>query len=266
MRIPMASIKPVLKYVIAGGLVGVFILHPLTMVIYWFEFHVQESFQHTFWTFITEPLVKAFRGEMIGMTLIFALIGGSLGLAAGLYHYLLSRRNRIINQLTDELSKDLGLLIEKGEGELIELKSSIRWDLKQGKVNKGLEDVILKTIAGFMNNRGGALLIGVNDDGEIVGLEHDYSTLKRKNRDGFEQHLINMISSQIGTALCPLVQIVFHKIDAEEVCRVIIKASPRPVYIQRGSEVLYFLRTGNTTRELNVREALAHIEQRWPKR
>lgn len=189
-----------------------------------------------------------------------------MGLAAGIYHHLLSRRNRFINQLTDELSKDLRLLIEKGESELIELKSSIRWDFKQGRVNKELEHVILKTIAGFMNNRGGALIIGVDDNGEIVGLEHDYSTLKRKNRDGFEQHLISIISSNLGTDLCPLVRIIFHRVEGEDVCRIIIQMSPRPVYIQQGANVHYYLRAGNTTRELNVREALAHIEERWPKR
>ena len=43
------------------------------------------------------------------------------------------------------------------------------------------------SMAGFMNNHGGTLMIGVDDQGTIVGLQHDYHTLRKENRDGFHQ-------------------------------------------------------------------------------
>ena len=44
-------------------------------------------------------------------------------------------------------------------------------------VNKKLEEVILKTVAAFANSQGGTLLIGVDDEGTILGLEQDYLSL-----------------------------------------------------------------------------------------
>ena len=35
---------------------------------------------------------------------------------------------------------------------------------------------ILKTIAAFMNSEGGTLIVGVDDSGNILGVEKDYET------------------------------------------------------------------------------------------
>jgi predicted HTH transcriptional regulator len=42
-----------------------------------------------------------------------------------------------------------------------------------------------------MNSEGGTLFIGVYDQGNVIGLENDYKTLKneRQNSDGFELEL-----------------------------------------------------------------------------
>ena len=49
-----------------------------------------------------------------------------------------------------------------------------------------MEKVISKTIAAFVNSEGDTLFIGVDDDGNVVGLENDYQLLKKKNIYGFE--------------------------------------------------------------------------------
>ena len=56
-------------------------------------------------------------------------------------------------------------MIAQGESANLEFKSSFRWDLRENKLNRALEGVILKTLAGYMNGKGGTLLIGVADDG-----------------------------------------------------------------------------------------------------
>ena len=73
--------------------------------------------------------------------------------------------------------------------------------------------MILKTLAGYMNGNGGTLLIGVADDGAIVGLEKDYKTLKKQDRDGFEQALMTAVATKIGGDACHSVQIVFHSVE-----------------------------------------------------
>ena len=36
-----------------------------------------------------------------------------------------------------------------------------------------------------MNVNGGRLFVGVNDSGEIIGIENDYALVHHKNKDGF---------------------------------------------------------------------------------
>ncbi len=78
-------------------------------------------------------------------------------------------------------------LMATGENDRIEFKSSLRWDVKEQRVNKQLEKVVVKTLAGFLNAEGGTLLIGVDDAGAVIGLAGDYEALRKRDRDGFEQ-------------------------------------------------------------------------------
>ena len=105
--------------------------------------------------------------------------------------------------------------IARGESATLEFKSTFRWDLRENRVNRSLEAVVLKTLAGYMNAQGGTLLIGVADDGSIVGLEHDYSALKKPDRDGFEQVLMTSVASKLGADACQCVQAVFHSVDGQ---------------------------------------------------
>jgi hypothetical protein len=49
-------------------------------------------------------------------------------------------------------------LISQGESSQLEFKSSARWDLRENKKNKAMEQIILKTVAAFLNSQGGTLL------------------------------------------------------------------------------------------------------------
>ena len=49
----------------------------------------------------------------------------------------------------------------------------MRWDKDTKTVNKLIGEAIAVAIAGMLNSKGGTLLIGVADDGTVVGIEHD---------------------------------------------------------------------------------------------
>ncbi len=49
-------------------------------------------------------------------------------------------------------------------------------------------------------------------------------------------------------------------------CRVIVERSVDPVYLVEGGIARLMLRVGNSTRELDVREAQAHLRNRAPGR
>lgn len=199
--------------------------------------------------------------------LFYAEIGAMLGLLSLGFYQMLHRRLADLDALKAELDKDLPSIIRQGEGPLLEFKSSLRWDYQETRTNRALEGVIMKTLAGFFNSYiGGTLLIGIADNGEILGLEKDYQTLKKPDQDGFEQTLMTAISTHLGADLCPLVHVLFHKLDDKDVCRVIVSPANRPVFLSLVNNTpKFFVRTGGGTRDLNVQEALEYVAGRWKK-
>lgn len=250
----------IIVHALVGAIIGILLLHPITKIVYWFEFrHDLGAEGQSLWPFLLMRLESAFILEMVPMSLVFALLGGSIGMVFALYHLALIREQQTVQYLQHELAEELPSLIKNGEGKHLEFKASVRWDFHQNKPNRALETVVAKTIAGFMNHHGGSLLIGVTDDGEISGLEYDYGTLKQKNRDGFERCIMDIVANRLGTELCSGIHCVFYEIDGKDVCRVIIESSTTPVYLLEEKVSKYYLRAGNGTRELDAREAVSHM-------
>ncbi|MBC7170736.1 putative DNA binding domain-containing protein, partial [Candidatus Bipolaricaulota bacterium] len=163
---------------------------------------------------------------------------------------------------TDELA--VRRRIAAGESETLEFKSSLRWDFANGGVNRKLEQVVLKSIAGFLNSKkGGTLIIGVNDQGEVVGLEHDYGTLRKSDRDGFALCLGDLINHYLGASVNAFFTVTFHEIDGRDVCQVSIEPSDHPVYVHDGGASTFYLRTGNATSPLPVDQVVKYVQHRW---
>ena len=250
-------------YVLVGATAGLLFLHPVSMAVFWLEFHPDARSIAAASRFVLERAAVGLTPRMLPMSGVFAVVGGLLGLAFGLLARALARRQRTVDLLERELRRDVDSLRRQGEGDDVEFKASVRWDHKERRINRALEAVIARTIAGFMNKGGGSLLLGVGDDGTVCGLAADYATLKRPDRDGFQQLIVGLVESRLGGDLCPLVHVLFHEVDGREICRLVIEPSPRPVYVDEQGSPRYVLRAGNTSRELDVREAAAHIAARW---
>jgi hypothetical protein len=154
-------------------------------------------------------------------------------------------------------------LIGKGESAELEFKSTVRWDLREGKKSAELEAIIRHTVAGFLNANGGTLLIGVGDDGSIVGLQPDYGTFKKPNRDGFELFLTELLLGGLGKDMATSIRTSFHEVDGKDVCRLTVAAGPRPVFLKEGNDDAFYLRAGNSTRRLSTREAVQYCKTRW---
>ncbi len=246
-----------------GAAVGVFVLYPTNEFVYYQEY--QPPGNSTAAEFTVSQMHRSIRGQTPKKTTFYAIVGMILSIGGAVLYSSMQRRSQQIEQLSAALQSDLQTLIGQGESANLEFKSSFRWDLRENKVNRALEGVILKTLAGYMNGNGGTLLIGVADDGAIVGLADDYKTLKKPDRDGFEQALMTAIAAKIGVDACRSVQMVFHSLDSKEVCRVMVAPASRPVYVKEGDAPKLYVRTGVSTRELNVQEAINYTSARWPK-
>jgi hypothetical protein len=257
--------KPV-KYpvvILLGLLFGIFVILPVNEFASFYEYH--QTSDVTVWQFVGNQVWKAISLQNPVKFFFYLLIGGSIGGLLVLLIAYFRKRNKLIIQLNSELSQDYTELIAGGENDRVEFKSSFRYDYKLQKVNKALESVIIKTISGFLNARGGSLLIGVADDGTILGLEEDYKTLNRKDSDGYTQLLMSSIADKLGTPVCRLVRILFYNENGKEICRVLVLPSPVPVYTKEDQRSHFYIRTASGTREMDTEEAITFIRAKWGK-
>lgn len=200
-----------------------------------------------------------------------AFLFAALRILQTLYSDCLERMERFVEDADHAAAinpeDQVRALIDAGEGAYAEFKSSARWDIEENKYNPVLEDVIVKTVAGFLNGHGGTLLIGVNDSGKIVGLRNDYLYTKPQNpnRDQFELWLNQHLANKLDKFVRPFFTVDFTCLDGKEVCRIIVHRSPKPVFVEnKGQEILY-ARQGNATVPYSKpSDILAYTKQHWP--
>lgn len=181
--------------------------------------------------------------------------------------------NEFLNNITITSSEtesiDIHEIILEGENSSVEFKTTLRYDMRENQVNKKLEDVVLKTLAAFSNGQGGTLIIGVTDDLEVIGLENDYRTLKSANKDEFELHFRNLVNRTYGVDFATNNLVVnFPLVDDVEICVVDIKQGLRPIYTEvtdktGGKSRKFYVRSGNSSQEIDITEVSQYIKQRF---
>ncbi len=76
-----------------GAVAGYFLLHPVSMVIYWFEFNDTPVLLNQALEVFFDRLSYAFNMQMFPMAMAFAIIGGLLGLGPGLFVRSIKKNN-----------------------------------------------------------------------------------------------------------------------------------------------------------------------------
>jgi len=161
------------------------------------------------------------------------------------------------------VSDDIFELLNLSEGQHLEFKSSLRYDYNTKQVNQCLEKVVLKTICAFLNAEGGTLLIGLSDEKDVVGIENDYRVIRNQNQDGFENHLLGLVSNCIGNYYLQYISVRFHNVLGKDLCQVNIQSCPKPAFLNNGDKQEFFVRTGNNSRPFAISEASDYIREHW---
>ncbi len=168
-----------------------------------------------------------------------------------------------LQAVKEQLATDsLVTRIRHGETATLEFKSSLRYNIRAKKMDKDIENSVLKTIVAFCNTKGGELLIGVADDKSIVGIQHD----DFPNEDKFQLHLRNLLMDRIVPSVAEFVDFNMVTIDGNTICHVICKQSKRQeIWLKpdKNSPELFFVRIGPSSTELQPRQAFAYIREHF---
>lgn len=166
----------------------------------------------------------------------------------------------------DELIKKVRKAIErchdrdlpKSESERTEFKSSLRWNLKANKLDKDIEIACMKAVSAFLNSEGGTLFIGIDDQGNIIGVEQD----RFPSLDRFQLHFGSLIKKYIGINNANLINCHFRKVGGKDIFCVDCQKSKEPVFLKvENKEELFYVRIGASSRRLNMSEAMSYIKR-----
>lgn len=156
------------------------------------------------------------------------------------------------------------------ENDLREFKSTIVYPA--GNIIPDIDGqlkIICKTIAGFMNQRGGELYIGVNDSGEVVGIAYDYPYLNssptdgytyQSNPDGYENKIRTSVRKILGTTANSNLRFEFPQLDGKTYCKITVNEVLKPIFYR---ETTLFQRAGNMTQLLKGDEISWLVEDRY---
>jgi hypothetical protein len=150
-------------------------------------------------------------------------------------------------------------LLAGGESDSVEFKSTLRTNLHTGQADEKMHLSALKTIAGFLNAKGGTLMIGVADDGKVLGLGADGFP----NEDKMGLHLVNLIRDRIGEIFLPYVHPHFEGEDAERVLVVRCEKGPKAAFVKDGSVHRFYVRGANATAELSGNSVTDYVKARF---
>ena len=141
-------------------------------------------------------------------------------------------------------------IIQQGESDFVEFKSTLRFNLKSQKIDQNIELSSIKTVAAFLNTLGGTLLVGVTDDGSINGLSLDNFA----NDDKVLLHFTNLLRDKIGEKTLGFVHFDIVKIEDKNVLRVEVSKSSAPVFVTFQNKEFFYVRSGPSTLSLKFSE------------
>jgi hypothetical protein len=154
---------------------------------------------------------------------------------------------------------DLRDVLDVGESDQIEFKSTLRTNLHTRQADKRMEHGVLKSIAAFLNGKGGTLVIGVSDDGTPAGLEADGFA----NEDKMGLHLVNLIKDRLGHHALTRVHPHFDDHDGIRVLVIECQPAREPVFLKDGNDEAFFVRTGPSSTQLPPSQITTFVRTRF---
>jgi len=217
-----------------------------------------------------EISIGIYKFSMQNMT--FVIIGAAIASIMG-YIYMKSEKGvlrRAVKKIMQEnpklfskknnYSDEILELIKNKESEEMEFKSTLRTNLHTNEFDKKMEFSALKTISALLNSNGGTLLLGITDEGKILGIEQD----KFPDTDKFNLYLISLIKEKIGKKHFHLIEIQNTLIEHRTIVKISCKKSKNPVFLKSDlNEEEFYVRMGPSSVQLKGSELVEYITRHF---
>jgi hypothetical protein len=223
-----------------------------------------------------------FRMAGIGIqALLFVVVAAGAG-------YLLRTRMLLPYAKPEDAAGAIMRMIRTGECDHVEFKLRALWsvDLPTDEIaaskspevrryrNYASKFIVARSIAGFLNTDGGDLVIGIREDRMlsttvVVGIEDEYPHLQEldRNPDGYRRMLIDSVVRkylpEIFESASRFIRITFPVIDGKTICQIHVTPTDRPVFVDTGTEEIFFIRVDASTRALTGKTMTRYILNRF---
>jgi Trypsin-like peptidase domain/Putative DNA-binding domain len=152
--------------------------------------------------------------------------------------------------------------IANGESETVEFKQALYKNPFNNKPDEKIREKVIRGVAGLMNARGGVLLIGISDDGKIIGINDEYGLAnpKKSNWDGFGLALGDILNNALSIpSAFDYFSVRRYVVEGADLCSVTVRPTPRAVYV----DDRLFVRAGAQTKELRGPHLVEYVSRRW---
>jgi serine/threonine protein kinase len=177
-------------------------------------------------------------------------------------------------------TSNIDAFISSGESDKVEFKASLHrpygplspelQKLQPGQAKKAIEKIlrktVTKTIAAFLNSEGGTLLIGVEDSGNVLGIEPDFEYLKqgKQDSDGWLLSLQEVIIKALGAEVWNAIRVSLVPHGTQTVAVVSCPPRTTETWHKEDGDERFYIRAANGTRELNGSTLVRYIREHWP--
>lgn len=220
-------------------------------------------------------------GGIIFQALLFILIAIGSG-------YVLKSRDTIPYFVPRQMDDAIQVMIRAGESVHREFKLRALWSahLTKEEVNasespevrkyrtSASKFILARSIAGFLNTDGGDLIIGIKEDRisnaiTIAGIEDDYPLLIEadRNPDGYRRMLVDAVIRkylpEIFDTASRFIHISFPEVEGKTLCHLHITPAEKPVFVDSGTEEIFFIRVDASTRAIAGKTLTNYILTRF---
>jgi len=183
------------------------------------------------------------------------------------YSDISNYKNKILQILNSE-PKTIESILDSGENNIVEFKSSIRYCLKTLKAEKHIEFSSVKNIAAFLNSNGGKLIIGVDDNGKTLGLENtDFKTFNEPNKiDGLYKYLDNTIGKYFGNDYLNYIKVEIEESEKSILVIEVLSNKQKPTIIKNPSKdnkEEFYIRRNASAIALSMEEFYSYSMEKW---